>query len=167
MNDDFKQYIMKCLITDFLDHCLFDYLWHYLHVCHYIWQTACWLQFETMSESDVELCQHFAIWWHQFSGSSNLFVSLPWNISKTGKFYTHHARLPSVLWFFSHMHRPDWKLTGEKPINKSSICKYFVDISRLSLEHMSIVLKSYWTFELESAMKVKWRLLISNTPKMV
>ena len=109
----------------------------------------------TISELDVELCQHFASRWHQFSDFWNLFVSLLCNISKTGKFYTHHARCR--VFSCSRMRRTDWKLTGDRPVNKASTCKYFVNISWLNHEHLCIIFKqklqNFWAWaDIESKM---------------
>ena len=117
----------------------------------------------TILQLHTELCQHFAIRWYQLSDSWNLFVLLIGlhNNGKTGKFYTHHAHFPSILCVVLCMHRPDWMLNENKPINEPSACKDFMDVSQLKLKHVCNVLKSCWTFELEHIFHCIFKLLWS------
>ena len=108
--------------------------------------------FGTISHARLhaELCQRFAIQWHQLSDSPILLVPLVYNIGNTVFFFLcvcrPRARFQRAV---SRMRRSDWTLTGNRPMNKLSTCKDFVDEFKLKLEHLCFVSKSCLTFELE------------------
>ena len=54
--NDVRKCIMKCQITDFVDNRLCGYLWHFLLVCLYTWQTA-----SSLHANNLELSRNWMV----------------------------------------------------------------------------------------------------------
>ena len=101
---DFIEYIMKCHITlwtsAFVN--IFDIFWLFVFILDK--QPAdCKLLFGTISDLHADLCQHFAIWWYQFSDSHGISL-LPK--------LTLLAHVVHVFYVFSVQSRACVELTG-------------------------------------------------------
>ena len=126
--------------------------WHFLAVCPFTWQKACWLQADTWNcqQFYADPSQGFATRWRQFNGSSASFVSLVRHTGKTGHCSTRWARFLRVLHAMKPTYPSVWTMNGGRPVStKPSTCGAFMELIHGSLNIiMCFVVISCLTFRL-------------------